>query len=76
MLTNANELIGDISIGACLGCSDHAMVEFMLWRNMRQAKSNIRVLNFRKAKFQLFRKLVNKTPWETALRGRAELADL
>jgi len=52
------------------------MVEFMLWRNMRQAKSNIRVLNFRKAKFQLFRKLVNKTPWETALRGRAELADL
>ena len=76
MLTNANELIGDISIGGCLGCSDRAIAEFMLWRNMRQAKSNIRVLNFRKAKFQLFRKLVNKTPWETALRGRAELADL
>jgi len=67
LLTNANELIGDMRIGGCLGCSDHVVVEFMLQREMRHAKCKIRALIFRKAKFQLFRELVNKTPWETVL---------
>ncbi|KFQ65391.1 hypothetical protein N335_01657, partial [Phaethon lepturus] len=39
-------------------------------RDMGQAKSKVRTLNFRKAKFQLFRELVNRTPWETALRDK------
>ncbi|KFQ15609.1 hypothetical protein N330_03315, partial [Leptosomus discolor] len=30
----------------------------------------VRTLNFRKAKFQLFEELVNKTPWETAFRDK------
>ena len=64
MLTNANELIGDIRFGHCLGCSDCAIVEFTLSSYMRQSKSKIRKLNFRKANFQLFRELVNKTPWD------------
>jgi len=67
---NANELIGDIRIRGCLGCSDHAMVESMHQRDMRQVKSKIRMLNFRKADFQLFRELVNKIPWETVLTGK------
>ena len=37
---------------------------------LRQSKSKIMVLNFRKANFQLFRELVNKTPWETVLIGK------
>jgi len=67
LLTYANELIDDIRIGGCLDCSDHAMVEFMLQTDTRQAK---RKLNFRKANFQLFRELVNRTPWETVLTGK------
>ena len=43
LLTN-----GDIRIGGCLGCGDHAMVEFTLWRDMRQVKRKIRKLSFRK----------------------------
>ncbi|KFP99488.1 hypothetical protein N329_04107, partial [Haliaeetus albicilla] len=39
-------------------------------RDMGQAKSTVRTLNFRKAKFQLFKELVNRTPWETALRDK------
>ena len=70
LLTNANALIGDIRIGGCQGCSDHATVEFILWRDMRKAKSKIRKLNFRKAHFQLIRKLVNKTSWKTVLMGK------
>ena len=69
LLTNANELIGDIRIGGCLGCSDHAMVEFTLRRALRQVESN-RKLNFRTANFQLFRELIKKTPWETVLMGK------
>ncbi|KFM02997.1 hypothetical protein AS27_15497, partial [Aptenodytes forsteri] len=39
-------------------------------RDMGQAKSKVRTLNFRKAKFQLLKELVNRTPWETALRDK------
>ena len=67
LLTNAKEQIGDIRIGGCLGCSDHAMVEFTLQRDMRQAKSKMRMLHFRKANLQVFRELVSKTPWKTVL---------
>jgi len=73
-------LIGDIRIEGCLGCSDCAMVEFILLRDMGQTKSKIRMLNFRKVKFQLFREL----SWSTKPLGicpqgqgnRAEPADL
>ena len=69
LLTHINEPIGDIRIGGCLGCSNHAMVEFTLRRALRQVKSN-RKLNFRTANFQLFRELIKKTPWETVLMGK------
>ena len=49
LLTSACKMTGDIRIGGCLGYSDNAMLEFVLWRDMRQTKSEIRMLNFRKA---------------------------
>ncbi|KAK4817941.1 hypothetical protein QYF61_002785 [Mycteria americana] len=66
----ASELIGDVKIGGSLGCSDHALVEFAVLRDMGQVKSKVRTLNFRKANFQLFKEVVNRTPWETALRDK------
>ncbi|KFZ59181.1 hypothetical protein N338_00715, partial [Podiceps cristatus] len=39
-------------------------------RDMGQAKSKVRTLNFRKSNFQLFRELVNGLPWQTVLRGK------
>jgi len=41
-------------------------------RDMGQAKSRDRILNFRKANFtkKLFEELVNGTPWETVLRDK------
>lgn len=62
LFTSAIELIGDIKTRGCLGCSDLAVVEFTLLGDMGQMESGIRMLNFRKATFQLFRELVNKTP--------------
>jgi len=37
---------------------------------MKQTKSKIGKLNFRRAKFQHFRELVNRAPWETVLMGK------
>ncbi|KFV48258.1 hypothetical protein N328_03880, partial [Gavia stellata] len=39
-------------------------------KDMCQAKSKVRTMNFRKAKFQLFKELVNRTPWETAFSNK------
>ena len=64
LLTSASELI---RTGGCLGCSDHTAVEITLLRAVEQAKSKTRKFNFRKAKFQLFKELVNNIPWESVL---------
>ncbi|KAK4815291.1 hypothetical protein QYF61_026196 [Mycteria americana] len=55
LVTNTSEQIGDVKIGGSLGCSDRALVEFAVLRDMGQAKSKVRTVNFRKAKFQLFK---------------------
>jgi len=60
---------------AAWASSNHAMVEFTLQRDMRWVK----ILNFRKANFQLFRELVNKNTLGNCPHGqgyRAELVDL
>ena len=65
-----SELISDIKIGGNLGCSGHTLLEFAVLTDMGQAKNEVRTLNFRKANFQLCKELVNRTPWETALRDK------
>ena len=70
LVTNTRELIGDVKTGGSLGCSDHALVELAVLRGLAPAKSKVRTLNSRKAKFQLFKDLVDRTPWETALRDK------
>ena len=40
LVTNISELIGDIKIGGSLDCSDHALVEFAVLRDMGQVKSS------------------------------------
>lgn len=48
----------------------HAVVEFTLLRDIRLAKSKIRNHNVRKAKFQLFKELANKTPLDSVLKDK------
>ncbi|PKU49366.1 nedd4-binding protein 2-like 2 [Limosa lapponica baueri] len=61
LITNASKLIGNVKIGGSMDYSDHAL-EFTVLRDMDQVKSKVRILNFRKANFQLFKELVNRTP--------------
>lgn len=68
VVTNIRKLAGDLKIGCSLGCSNHALVEFTVLRNIGQIRSKVRVLNFRlKTNFQLTRETVSTIPWETAL---------
>lgn len=70
VLRNMEELIKEVKIGGILGCSDHALVEFVISRNMGLAKSQVRTLNFQRADFKLFKDLVAEIPWNTNLRDK------
>jgi len=63
MLTSASELIGDVKTGVSLGCTDHALVKFTLLRDTGKVRSVVRILNCRKANFQLFKESVGP-PWK------------
>jgi len=79
MLTSASEVIGGVKTEGSLGCSDHALVEFTVLRDMGKVRSIVRTLNFRKANFQLFKELVSRTPLRNDPQeqgGRTELVHL
>ena len=69
MLTNAEESIREVKTGESLGCSDHALVEFLILKNASLAKSRARTLCFRRADFRLRKELLSGIPWETVLKG-------
>lgn len=76
-LTSTSGLIGDMRMGGCLSDSDHVVIEFILLKDVGQKKCKTRILYFTKDSLQLFKDLLNKTPWETVLKGSgAELEDL
>jgi len=67
MVTSASELISDTKAGDSLVCSDHALMEFTVLRDVGKVRSIVRILNFRKDNFHLSKELVRRTPWETVL---------
>ena len=69
VLTNAEESIREVKIGGSLGCSDPALVEFVILKNAGLAKSRARTLCFRRAKFWLPTELLSGIPWENVLKG-------
>ncbi|GAB0206732.1 hypothetical protein GRJ2_003138800 [Grus japonensis] len=70
VLTNKEELVGDVELKSSLGCSDHEMVEFKMLRAVSRAHSKLTTLEFKKADFDLFRDLLGSVPWDKALEGR------
>jgi len=50
------------------GCSDHVIVESKIFREVRQAE--LETLVFRKVPFGLFRDLLIRNTWKTALEGK------
>lgn len=69
VLTNVEELIKAVKIEGNLGCSDR-LSEFVILRDKGLTKSKVKTLIFRKAKFQLFKEVVNEIPQDTVLRDK------
>ncbi|KAK4816268.1 hypothetical protein QYF61_014340 [Mycteria americana] len=57
-------------VGGCLGQSDHEMIEFWILGEVRRGVSRAATLDFQRADFGLFRRLVERVPWEAALKGK------
>ena len=77
MPTSVEEIIKDIKIGGSLGCSDHALLEFVILRKMDLAKCKVRALNLGRVNFRLFKELLDGVPWEAVFRDKgAELATI
>ena len=62
VLSSEEESIRDIKIGGSLGCSDHALMGFVILKNAGLVKSIARTLCFRRAKFRLLKELLSGIP--------------
>lgn len=70
VLTNKEGLVSNVKFEGRLGCSDHEVVPFKIFRAARRAHSKVTTLGFRRADLGLFRDLLVRVPWNKALKGR------
>ncbi|KAK4823310.1 hypothetical protein QYF61_000523 [Mycteria americana] len=70
LFTNREGLVSYVMVGGRLGQSDHEMIEFLILEEVRSGVSRTASLDFRRADFGLFRRLVERVPWEAALMGK------
>ncbi|KAK4819807.1 hypothetical protein QYF61_011601 [Mycteria americana] len=69
LFTNREGLVSHVMVGGRLGQSDHEMIEFLIRGEAARGVSKTATLDFRRADFGLFRRLVERVPWEAALMG-------
>ncbi|KAK4831611.1 hypothetical protein QYF61_018371 [Mycteria americana] len=70
LFTNREGLVSHVMVGGCLGQSDHEMIEFLIRGEAARGVSKTATSDFRRADFGLFRRLVERVPWEAALMGK------
>ena len=69
LFVNREGLVDDVAVGGRLGHSDHEIIEFSILREVRRGGSRTDVLDFQRADFVLFRHLLDRIPWEMALKA-------
>jgi len=70
LFTNREGLVGDVVVRGCLVLSDHEMVEVSVRGEAKRGASKTTIMDFRRADFGLFRTLVERVPWERALKAK------
>ena len=70
LFTNRECLVGDVEVGGCLGQSDHDVVQFSILGGGRKGNSKTATLVFRRADFELFRRLAGGVPWNSVLESK------
>ncbi|XP_030324209.1 nipped-B-like protein [Calypte anna] len=64
VLINKEEVLKDIKVGHSLGSGNHEKAEFRIMGSMHKTMSRIAPLDFRRANFDLLKKLLGEIPWE------------
>ncbi|RMC16129.1 hypothetical protein DUI87_08341 [Hirundo rustica rustica] len=70
LFANRGGLVGDVVVGGRLGQSDHEIIEFSIFGEIRRNNSKTLTLDFQRADFGLFRRLKQRVPWEAALKNK------
>ncbi|PKU42932.1 rna-directed dna polymerase from mobile element hypothetical protein [Limosa lapponica baueri] len=70
--TNKEGLVDDIQVGGNLGCSNHGKIEFRIVGSTHKPISRTETLDFRRANFDLFKKLLGEITSDKALEGQAQ----
>ncbi|RMC21781.1 hypothetical protein DUI87_02650 [Hirundo rustica rustica] len=71
LFVNRDGLVGDVVVGGRLGQSDHEIIEFSIFGEVRRSTSKTLPLDFQRADFGLFRRLIQSIPWEAALKNKS-----
>ena len=66
LFANRDGLVGDVVIGVHLGHSDHEMIEFPIFGEIRRNINKILTLDFWRADLGLFRRLIQRDSWESS----------
>ncbi|KAK4818945.1 hypothetical protein QYF61_022210 [Mycteria americana] len=70
LFTNREGLVSHVMVGGRLGQSDHEIMEFLIHGEAMRGVSKTATLDFQRADFGLFGRLVERVPWEAALMGK------
>lgn len=62
--------MGGVKIGDCLRQNNHELIEFLILGKLRRGISRTVTLDFWKADFGLFRRLIGRVSWEVVLKGK------
>ena len=67
---NRDGLVGDVVVGGHLWHSDHEMMEFSIFGEIRRNISKTLTLGFRRADLGLFRRVIQRVPWKQPLKTK------
>ncbi|TRZ12815.1 hypothetical protein HGM15179_014306 [Zosterops borbonicus] len=70
LFTNRDGLVEDVVVGGRLGQSDHEIIEFSIIGEIRRYINKTFTLDFQRADFGLFRRLIQEVSWEEALKNK------
>ncbi|RMC05599.1 hypothetical protein DUI87_17684 [Hirundo rustica rustica] len=70
LFANRDGLVGDVVVGGCFGHSDHEIIEFSKFGEIRRNINKTFTLDFQRADFGLFRRFIQRVPLEAALKNK------